>query len=345
MKYIKELYIKSFRGIRDLELSDLGEINILLGKNNSGKTSLLEAIGIIENPFELGSIIHVGKQREILNNQNSSYTIFKNMLNKSSNDIDIKGTIKEKKFELYISGKKISVITEIAYTPIVEGFEGKAKIDFGELSKTENIRILQTDNNFIVSSNMNILPIIHIAPIDHLLENSPNEVIKKGKKKELIQLLSIFDKDIIGLEMVEENKKTVPFIEHKKLGLMPLSTYGDGLKKVLLLGSSIIKAEKGVLLIDEVETAIHTDALVDVFKWFVKACKRYRVQVFMTTHSIEVIDAILESQNIDDNIKFLEESLRVITIRNSIDENKTKVRNLNGLRAYEAREDFGLELR
>lgn len=185
----------------------------------------------------------------------------------------------------------------------------------------------------------------YITPIDHMIKNAPNDVIKKGSKKELIELLSIFDKDINGLEMIEENKITVPYVEHKKLGLMPLATYGDGLKKVLLLGASIIKAESGILLIDEVETAIHIDALVDVFEWFIKACKKYKVQVFMTTHSIEVIDSILKSQNNLNNIEFLRDSLRIITIKNSVDENKTKARNLNGLKAYESREDFGLELR
>lgn len=345
MRYIEDLYIKRFRGIKDLELSDLGEVNILLGKNNSGKTSVLEAIEIIENPLDEGSIIRVGKKRELFNNQSSSYNIFRNMLNKHSNSIEINGTIKEKQFEMSIKGKEISVISEASYSPIVKGFEGKAKVNFGQIHYEEDFKILQTDKSFVVDDKLNLLPIVHIAPIDHLLENSSNEVIKKGKKKELIQLLSIFDKDIIGLEMVEENNKTVPYIEHKKLGLMPLSTYGDGLKRVLLLGSSIIKAEKGVLLIDEVETAIHIDAFVDVFKWFIKACKKYSVQVFMTTHSIEVIDSILEIQDTEENVDFFKESLRVITIKNSIDENRTVVRNLDGFKAHEAREDFGLELR
>lgn len=345
MIYIEDLYIKRFRGIKDLELSDLGEVNILLGKNNSGKTSVLEAIEIIENPLAEGSIILVGKRRELFNNQSSSYTIFKNMLNKHSNSIEINGTIKEKRFEMSIKVKEISLINDTSFSSNVKGFEGKVKVSFGRIHYEEDLEILQTDNSFVVDGKLNLLPIVHIAPIDHLLENSSNEVIKKGKKKELIQLLSIFDKDIIGLEMVEDNNKTVPYIEHKKLGLMPLSTYGDGLKKVLLLGSSIIKAEKGVLLIDEVETAIHIDVLVDVFKWFIKACKKYSVQVFMTTNNIEVIDAILGIQDTEENVDLFKKSLRVITIKNSIDRNKTVVRNLDGFKAYEAREDFGLELR
>ncbi len=42
---------------------------------------------------------------------------------------------------------------------------------------------------------------------------------------------------------------------------MPLSIYGDGLKKDLLLAASIILAKDGILLIDEIETAIHVSAL------------------------------------------------------------------------------------
>lgn len=328
MKYIKGLNIKNFRGIRNLELQDLGETNILVGKNNSGKTSVLEVIGMMGNPFEIGNILYLGAQREILNNQNFYYSILKSMLNPLSNSIDIAATIKGKPLDFNITGQQISLVTDVPHSLKIEAFDGELKTNYDGQLVTEDLMILQTDKTFMLSNNLNLLPVIHITPIDHLLENSANEVMKKGEKKELIQLLTIFDKDIIGLEIVEENQTTVPYIESKRLGLMPLSTYGNGLKRLFLLGSSIIRAEDGILLIDEVETAIHTSALEDVFNWFIKACKRYKVQVFMTTHSIEVIDAILEGYNPEGSKEFLEESLRVITLKNSIEENKTKVRNI-----------------
>lgn len=346
MKYISSLNIKKFRGIKNLKLSDLGSINILVGENNAGKTSILEAIGVIENPSELGSFVKIGRKREILNNQSSPYSIFKNMFNRTSKTIEITAVISDRDFQLKIDGHEVDIINEESYTQEEKGFMGKVSVIYGDNNITENLLINQSDKDIVImGTDLKTVSMEYITPIDHLLKNSPNEVIKKRKKKELIQLLNIFDESIIGLEMVEENKKTVPYIEHKKLGLMPLSTYGDGVKKVLLLGSSIIKSENGVLLIDEVETAIHKDALVDAFKWFINACKKYNVQVFMTTHSIEVIDSILESQKDLENTSFLRQSLRVITIKNSIDEKITKVRNLDGIRALEAREDFGLELR
>ena len=40
--------------------------------------------------------------------------------------------------------------------------------------------------------------------------------------------------------------------------------------------------------------------LKDVFKWLVNACKIYKVQLIATTHSLEVIDAFIQtSKNID----------------------------------------------
>ncbi|MFA7128629.1 MAG: AAA family ATPase, partial [Sphaerochaeta sp.] len=62
-KHISELNIITYRGIRNLEIDDLGRVNILLGDNNSGKTSVLEAIQILCNPCEY-NLLQVAKQRD-----------------------------------------------------------------------------------------------------------------------------------------------------------------------------------------------------------------------------------------------------------------------------------------
>lgn len=47
-----EITIDGFRGLRQLTLSGMGRINVLVGENNSGKTSVLEALSIACNPFD-----------------------------------------------------------------------------------------------------------------------------------------------------------------------------------------------------------------------------------------------------------------------------------------------------
>ena len=47
------LYVGAFRGLHSLSLDDCGPVNILVGGNNSGKTSVLEALLLLCNPFDL----------------------------------------------------------------------------------------------------------------------------------------------------------------------------------------------------------------------------------------------------------------------------------------------------
>lgn len=44
------LHIQSFRGLRDLQLEACGPVNLLVGGNNSGKTSILEALLLLASP-------------------------------------------------------------------------------------------------------------------------------------------------------------------------------------------------------------------------------------------------------------------------------------------------------
>jgi AAA15 family ATPase/GTPase len=72
--------------------------------------------------------------------------------------------------------------------------------------------------------------------------------------------------------------------------------FGDGFRRVLTYALALFRCrDGGVLLIDEIETAIHYSALRDVYTWLVRACEQYNVQLFVTTHSLEAIDALLDA--------------------------------------------------
>ena len=86
------------------------------------------------------------------------------------------------------------------------------------------------------------------------------------------------------------------------------------MKKVVYLSSVIVEAMDGILLIDEIETAIHYSALREVFKWMIEAANQYKVQIFAyNTHSSEALDALLECSMELKGDKYLEDSVNVIT--------------------------------
>ena len=107
---------------------------------------------------------------------------------------------------------------------------------------------------------------------------------------------------------------------------MPLSTYGDGIKKVLALSNAIAMAAGGILLIDEIETAIHKKYYDDIFQFVVKACERFNVQVFISTHNIEAIDGILSTQGYDN--QETTDNIQVVTLKRG--EDRTYSRALTG---------------
>jgi len=97
---------------------------------------------------------------------------------------------------------------------------------------------------------------------------------------------------------------------------MPISTYGDGIKKVLSLANGIAQATNGILMIDELETAIHAKYYDDIFRFMVKACRQFQVQLFVTTHSMEAIDKLLATQEYDNQD---DDDITVITFKKDPD--------------------------
>ena len=110
---------------------------------------------------------------------------------------------------------------------------------------------------------------------------------------------------------------------------------------MLALSNGIAMAAGGILLIDEIETAIHKKYYDDIFRFIVKACKSFKVQAFITTHSIEAIDGLLGTQDYD--IQHELDDICVCTIKRTAEGTVSRV--LTGREVYENRESFGFEVR
>ena len=65
--------------------------------------------------------------------------------------------------------------------------------------------------------------------------------------------------------------------------------------KIFTLATAMISAKGGILLVDEIESAIHENHINKVFNSIIKICKEYKVQLICTTHSLEAIDGIILS--------------------------------------------------
>lgn len=186
--------------------------------------------------------------------------------------------------------------------------------------------------------------IIYISPFSHMEGNIFWGQILDNPElyEEILNILKEYDESVISLnydndDSIGGGKGVYKILSKSHQKALPLNVYGDGMKKAALLISAVIKAQNGILLLDEFETAIHTSAMDKTVKWILETCKKLNVQVFLTSHSKEAIDKVLKCapDMLDD--------ITVYTMYKEDDE--ISVRRLNAKKAVEVQDEMGLELR
>lgn len=352
-----------------MNLQDLGQINILVGGNNSGKTSVLEAISTYCRPLDPLEWLNTSWRREIKSSRKPQLDALRWLFPQNSEV----SHIPLYKGETYVSSNGDFPVTELR--AIYREFEGVSELGEAENSSESQLEIdeVEFDNirrgaelelkvatslgyeelsvsfeiwenqRFINKKNRStsVLPIDTVTPFSHRIEQLQisllSEAILLGIKPEVIKLLQLMDLEITDLVILSPNgKRPSLYIDHKLVGISPLSAFGDGVRRLLFIALTLAKVREGVLLIDEMETAIHTEALRSSFAWIVKWCQRLNVQLFATTHSLEAIDALLDASDVATDL---------VLYRLEKKESQTKAIRLERERLHRLREDLGLEVR
>lgn len=85
---------------------------------------------------------------------------------------------------------------------------------------------------------------------------------------------------------------------------LDLTSYGEGLQRIFFISLIFASAANGIVLIDEFENAIHTE-LIARFSGFIHTlAQTFNVQVFLTSHSKECIDAFVRDVQHPDDFAF-----------------------------------------
>jgi AAA15 family ATPase/GTPase len=373
MANIKSIEISQFRGIKHLTVSELSKINLIVGDNNSGKTSFLEAVQFLFAESQLSSVKNIINQRTALNlNDNSFYTSFIKMFNVNQNknqlDFDIyaesnKGSIE---FEMRgsendVSGDEALQMTTMssrqkaAYKNKLTGLPEMVKMFSGSIiscngKKTveKKIRFTSLDNTIAGMGTKKKVP--YISSFGHLRFDLLQNIVDNSEYKKLaVSILKQFDESIADICYTKADDGT--FLESiiTEDGLtMPFSVYGDGIKKILYILNKLIGATDSILLIDEIETGLHKKYYDTLFPVIFALASKLNVQLFIATHSIEAIDAILRYGEYE-NVANGNDPIRVITLK-KVDSNdgtgsNVVARNVTGKYVYENRKAFEFEVR
>lgn len=341
----QNIRVSAFRGLKDVQLTNVGRLNILVGMNNSGKTSVLEAIAVLcsgVDPVSWSSTARLRDHRAIgpydpLSGIDAVRWLFPHSgapADALDQDEDrgitdshlplslgcdgrgglagleatctrIRGILPEDarpaSFYRRSSGAEEGLPIEdegwlLTIDPVYrDGALGPARIEYPLWSSIGFRR-----------SGRSIAPDVRfefLSPYAH--RNQPGNLrrltssVVEGRSEDVVGMLNKLDPDILDLQILTtaDGRRPVLAVRHRKSGLIPASVLGDGARRALSIALAVRGARDGVLLIDELEAALHVSALDVVFPWLCEACRDMNVQLFATTHSLEAVDAISARSN------------------------------------------------
>ena len=371
MAFINSIEINQFRGIQKLTVSDFSDINLIVGDNNSGKTAFLETIQLLFAKSQLSSIGNIINQRTVLKpNNNSFYISFIRMFNAEQNkeqlefaiyadsdkgplEFELRGNERSISGEDALQLSKMSTKQKAEYKKWSNLIPEIAKIFTGSIitqtgNKTVEKEICCTSLDDRITGPIEKKEVHYISSFGHLRYDLLQNVVAKPEyKKLIIDILRQFDDSIVDICYTKTHDGMyLETIITEKGRHMPFSVYGDGIKKILYILNKLFDATDSILLIDEIETGLHKKYYDTLFPVVFALASKMNIQLFITTHSIEAIDAILRYGNYENN-NSKNDSIRVITLKKVDLDNGSNIvaRNVTGKYVYDNRKAFEFEVR
>lgn len=282
---LQNISIQNFRCFHDAHFTDFNQINLLGGQNNAGKTALLEAIYLF-----VGDANHSLSIKNIHLN-NLVYDIFNYRKIDLGNLYDYLG---DKTFDnLFNSQDNTKVIKLIQ----IEKKIMKGDITFLDYYERE-IKYDKVLKKLVINGKTNSFCKVTFIPTDYKLATidlvkSYDELEMQGKEDILLKALQTIDPNLEKIRSFASNPLSL-YIKRKGENYLPISFFGDAMNKMAHYILHIIQAKKGILLIDEIENGIHYTHQKEFWQSLLALAKAFEVQIFATSHSLEMIKAFNE---------------------------------------------------
>ena len=302
----------NFRCFSELELPKLGRVNLIVGKNNVGKTTLLEAIRIyasLGSPREIANILREWHDdRPIVAVEageltSASYPLLRIFFGRSSFR-SLAGSI-----ELGPADARITITPRWKrdgvddYAPPETAVNSSEKWAPGiDIQSVRRVFVplakpFGSYSDFYFDEQLTKIPLqlISAKGIDPLsLSQFWDRIALSESEDRVYECLKTFRPRIARLSLVGEGggPSRLPMARiEKSTSPIPVASLGAGVERALGITLALVNAENGILLIDEFEQGLHYTTLLDVWRFLIPVATELNVQVFATTHSNDCVDA------------------------------------------------------
>jgi hypothetical protein len=283
----------------------LGRVNLLVGKNNVGKTSVLEALYLYAS-FGAPNILWdlIGSRDEQHQSPLPGMGVLSMFRSGPRGAMQIGSSDRLMTVGMNRYGRLPSEPTpfELGWREI-PGAEILWAVEFTleQSRRTVFLSDLPPNSSSLMGmlSNAATYPVVPAAFIPAFGLNtsfSPQlwDAIALTPMEEAVSdavRIVIPDLDRISFLGSKRDGSRIPFIKLQDNGPLPLRRLGDGANRILSLALTLANARGGMVLIDEIENGVHHSVQPKVWEFIFRAAQQLDVQVFATTHSSDCLNA------------------------------------------------------
>ncbi len=311
---LNSLEIRRFRAFDHLQIERLGRVNLIVGKNNVGKTCLLEAIQLYARSGSPALIA------ELLGSRDES-----RLSNLDAVAINFPDLLPGLKY-LFFGRREITNFLEtIQIGPVntpdktltitIGGFSSYNTVDDQGPRFSIHMGKKQLVNFSLSSSTYPRLPLTELrgttcvsVQAGGLSRGQIGElwdgIALTNLEKEILAALQLIAPGTEGINLVgdlaSKIRERISIVKIMDIDEpLPLRSLGDGMQRIFGIALALVNAKDGMLLIDEFENGIHYTVQTDLWRLIFQVARRLNVQVFATTHSWDCIEAFQKAAQED----------------------------------------------
>ncbi len=327
------LHILGFRAFEDLQITGLGRVNLLVGENNIGKTTVLEAIKLrCEGEKASDEVVRLLKGRQELLRDRS-------MKGDPPQDWDIRrlfhsgssGTTGRPQYKLSIGpidDPEMTLTLALGWARVIRNARGvsmtllDASLDGGDEAERVEVIILSFGPQFRRVYDLETFPhygrSLPVMPNQdsgtvncHYLPAGGLNVNDTGVLWARIALTDLEQDVLASLKIIAPDVERISWLEifnaisgREGMALVrragrqtpePLKGLGEGMAHIFNIALGLANAKGGVFLVDEIENGIHYSVQQELWSFIFEMSSRLDCQVFATTHSWDCIEAFQQA--------------------------------------------------
>ncbi|MDX2282645.1 MAG: AAA family ATPase [Bacteroidia bacterium] len=304
--HLTTFQVKNFKGFDDLEVKNLGWVNLIVGDNNVGKTSLLEALHFHADArsgvdaFRERLITILQEVRGVTNLRSFFLDVFVNRA---------KAQLPEGVDMFFRMTHKVRA--EAVYSLTYAGGKiGKQQfINDGKAVKS----VIRNNNGPVSTVALPYIPVNRGYGPDLVSNYSIHIQQNVSLRHQLLEDLRILIPELKSFEPSEimQPSTIILFLKDTESSI-PLPLMGEGTIKLFRILSEILVWKGQRLMIDEIDTGFHHSRMRPFWKTILTAARRHETQLFVTTHNLECIQHL--KHTLQEDMPEFQDEVRVLRL-------------------------------